>query len=446
MKRKTRVALVKLMVILIGGFLLILSQQFLSRFQKDPLRKERDIYLPEAGYLRFISLGHDGLVSDLVLARALTYFGSHYHERNHFGFKHLEKLFTTAVEMDPLNREAFLMAGNILSDIQIQSAIAILKLGMMYHPDYWKFPEMIGFRYFFNLNNPHQAAKYYEIASRCPGHPPYVPSLSGKFYQESGRYEEALRVLYNFYSTTRDKRLKESFKASINALREKIAKQDFQLHATVLNVLDGETVEFRPDPDNPQFKGLKSLEQLKIAGINAFPSDSVNPQEKLMACWQQEYVRYFLDRAQVRIEFEREENGRLKRDKKNRLLGTITLKNGNRFKPLPLHPFPPAAADLNRKEVYRYVGKLVSLRFTVHEVIIDAKGREIELNEASHHRNTFSAIIPFNLRDRFTRGNEDAFSFFKGLAGKRITVTGFAGVKGRQVQVKISFPSQLEEL
>jgi hypothetical protein len=272
-----------------------------------------------------------------------------------------------------------------------------------------------------------------------------VPSLSGKFYQESGRYEEALRVLYNFYSTTRDKRLKESFKASIEAIRQKIKKQEFQLHATVLRVLDGETIEFCPDPDNPQFKFLKPVERLKITGVNAFNPDSADPRKRVMACWQQEYAAFCLDRAQVQIEFEREENGRLKRDSKNRFLGTVTLKNGNRFKPIPLQPFPPPPTDLDLKEVYRYVGKPVSIRFAVHDVVIDTKEQKILLNAASRYRNIFSAVVPFSCLDRFKPDKGNTFSFFKRLAGKRVTVTGFAGVKGRQVQIKLHFPSQLEE-
>lgn len=55
--------------------------------------QEHDIYLPEPAYLKFISLGHDPLMADLVLARAMTYYGSHYYQRNTFPFRHLQKLF-----------------------------------------------------------------------------------------------------------------------------------------------------------------------------------------------------------------------------------------------------------------------------------------------------------------------------------------------------------------
>jgi tetratricopeptide (TPR) repeat protein len=226
MTKNKRVTNLILLVLIVGiGLVFITSKDYLNRHRSESNNNEQDLYLPEANYLKFISLGHTGLVSDLVLAKALTYFGSHYYERQTFRFKHLKKLFFTAVEMDPMNKDAILMAGNILSDIDMPAAIEILERGRYYHPDSWKFPEMIGFQYYFKLKDAKKAAKYYELASRLPGHPPYVPSISGKLYEESGRYEEAIRVLYNFYSTTEDKRLKESFKQSILELQEKMKKR-----------------------------------------------------------------------------------------------------------------------------------------------------------------------------------------------------------------------------
>ncbi len=211
-----------LVLILICGFAWKASQESLSHIPDYQPDSESDLYLPKAEYLKFISLGHNGLVSDFILARALTYYGSHYKERQTFKFRHLKSLFVTAVEMDPMNREALLMAGNLLAPVDIQSAIDVLKLGMFYHPMDWKFPEMIGFFYYFRLNRTRLAARYYELAAKLPGHPPYVPSISSKLYEEAGRYREAIRVLYNFYSTTNDKRLKQVFKDSIDEIQKKI--------------------------------------------------------------------------------------------------------------------------------------------------------------------------------------------------------------------------------
>lgn len=220
--KKSLIPILLIAAMILCGVGVIVSRGFLSSQLKGTGEKEQDLYLPDPVYLKFIAAGHDGLVSDLVLAKAMTYYGSHYRERGKFTFKHLKKLFFTAIEMDPLNIDACLLAGNILSEIDIHGAIEILKLGMRNNPESWKFPEMIGFKYWYKLKDSKKAARYYEIASHLPGHPPYIPSISGKLYEENGRYNEAIRVLYNFYSTTQDKRLKESFKQSILELQERI--------------------------------------------------------------------------------------------------------------------------------------------------------------------------------------------------------------------------------
>jgi hypothetical protein len=171
-----------------------------------------------ADYARLMAAGHDSLVADLALARALSYYGAHYRERKGIDFIALRDLFRLALELDPGNIDACLLAANLLAEARPRDAITLLEEGWQRNPESWKLPEMIGFKYYFQLRDAARAARYYEIAARLPGHPPYVPSLASKFYQESGRADHALRVLYNFHSTTQDKRLKRNFAQMIEKL------------------------------------------------------------------------------------------------------------------------------------------------------------------------------------------------------------------------------------
>lgn len=453
-KAKTARLVILFLLILVCGFLLIISQQALMRANNKggEWETERDLYLPEPGYLQLVSMGHDGLIADLVLAKAMTYFGSHYHDRQNFGFKHLEKLFITAIEMDPWNKEAVLMAGNILSDIDVHAAINILKRGMHHHPQHWKFPEMIGYHYFFRLNDPIKAAQYYEMAAGMPGHPPYVPSLSGKFYKESGRYEEAIRVLYNFYSTTPDRRLKKSFKDSIETLQEQVKNRDFQLNATILKVVDGVSVEFQPDPHNPQYQYLKPVEMLRITGLEAIDPGSGDPRRKLPGLFQLDFARSILSgaNAAVRIAFERTPGGRLKQDGRGRFYGSITLKNNRPYLTLleqsgitgGIDRLPPEPMELDLKEIYRHAGKVVSLRFRVHRV--EEVDRRIYLQAASQYRNTFSVVISGHYRRNFVPPGTDGVEYFKAFEGKTITVNGLALIRNRRVEIKLYFPIQIQ--
>lgn len=459
---------VVLILVVVCGFLVVRSGRHLSRLSApaDGMEKESDLYLPEVSYLKFISLGHDGLMADLVLAKALTYYGSHYFQRQTFPFTHLKPLFFTAVQLDPMNTDAFLMANNIFSSINIRHSIEILELGMKYHPEYWKFPEMIGFNYFYHLKDPRNAAPYYEQAARLPGHPPYVPSLSSKFYQESGRYEDAVRVLYNFYSTTGDRRLKKSFETYIKTLQEKIRLKQFQLKAVVSGILDAHTIRFQPDRDNPQFLSLGTTETMRLVGIRPYNTFSPSEKERLFAYFQEDYAQMMLDGVSVTLEFERFSDGRLKRDGGGRFQGYVILKDNRSFQvhavgagmmkmnqryPFDeergkqmkeavagavegrkgLYGFPPDLIEL--RDIYKNIGRVVSLRFPV--VRVEVREGDIYLFSGSAYRSPFRVVIPMKYV-----WDED---YFKSLVKRRVTVTGFARLQNREVRINVYLPRQL---
>lgn len=472
MKPTARGKLLILVLIAVCGFLFVWSQGRLSRAVQTEAAREGDLYLPEAPYLQFISMGHDMLISDLVLAKALTYYGSHYYRRHAFAFKHLKKLFVTALQMDPMNKEAFLMANNTLSGINIRDSIEILEMGMSYHPDYWKFPEMIGFDYFYHLKDPHRAAGYYEKAAGLPGHPPYVSSLSGKFYQESGRYEDALRVLNNFYVTTRDKRLKASFKDYMDVVKKKILLKQFRLNAEITEMSDTLTFQFRPDPDNLQFQFLKSLETLRLVGLKAYDPGSAVKRNRLFAYFQRDFTKHILEGRSVQIIFRRVSGGRLKQDPAGRFQGFVVL-NSSRlfqmhavedgmFKADPKHfrraerrkeltealekakkekrgmyGFPPEEIPL--KDVYRHIHRVVRVRYTVRKV--ESGAGSIFLHSSASRRDRFRAVIPMEHAPAIV--SSLGIESFTSLKGREITVTGLAAVSEERIpQMKIYLPEQ----
>ena len=205
-------------------FTVFASKRFLVRVDTVSEKLEAGLYLPAAPALALFSLGNEGLMSDLVLARALTYTGAHMTDRE-FPFRHQKDLFFTAVQLDPRNSDAVILASNILAGRSVDDAIEILKLGMKQEPLNWKYPELIAFRYFFNQKNFLAAARFYELAARLPGHPPYVPSLSAKMYEESGRLDLAVQVLTAVCNTTADKRLKRDFENMIGNLKKKLQEE-----------------------------------------------------------------------------------------------------------------------------------------------------------------------------------------------------------------------------
>ncbi len=458
-----------LLVVICCGILLVSSRFRLEHARAARMEQtaagEPDIYLPEVSYLKFISLGHDGLVSDLVLARALTYFGSHYRQRHTFRFKHQEKLFLTALHMDPRNRDAFMMANNIMCTIDVKAGINILKLGMEHHPDFWKFPEMIGFDYFYYLEDYHSAAKYYEISARLPGHPPYVPSLAGKFYRRSGHGQDALRVLNNFYTTTRDKRLKESFKASMEEIAAQINRRRFFMRGRVTALHGPLTLEIEPRRDNPMFAHLAPVEPLRIVGVRPF-SGALFHSPSLVSFFQTQYARLLLLDKTVEVMLVRLKDGRIRRDRRGRMLGTLQLNSGKSygevavhegilvphygfpFSPLQrsvmeraqaealeagagLHVYPPPEVPL--KKVTDYVGRMITIRFTVHRV--DTEEKKYYLRTNPDYLNRISVVVPTSL---FTAQQLNA------LTGQTVIVSGLVTLRDRALLLELHTPRQLQ--
>ncbi len=174
----------------------------------------------ETPWLEIAALGHRPLLADFLLARALTHYGAHYHDPGGPRAQHLYPWIAAAARLDPGNLDALMLGSNLLAEREVDRSIDLLRIGNAAAPDEWRFPELIGFRYYFHRRNPRMAARYYEIASRLPGRPPYVPSLAGKFYSEAGRRMDAIRVLAACRDQTADARLAASFQQMIDRLEK----------------------------------------------------------------------------------------------------------------------------------------------------------------------------------------------------------------------------------
>lgn len=174
------------------------------------------VFLPSAEALRLASLDFESLTADFIWIKGAIYFGSHYRQRG-YRFQWMEALLNLATDLDPMYYDVYWYGSSLLPEVH--QSIRLLKKGMRYFPNNWKFPEMIGFNYQYYLNDYKSAGKYYEIASTKPGHPPFVPSLASRFYAQAGELDAAIRVLKNFYDTTKRRDLKQEFGLRIVQLR-----------------------------------------------------------------------------------------------------------------------------------------------------------------------------------------------------------------------------------
>ncbi|MFH0925021.1 MAG: hypothetical protein V1872_05225 [bacterium] len=190
----------------------------ISIYKLDFIEKKKQedlLYLPRPEYIKMMCLDFEGFMADLYWIKGILYFGSHYQDHT-FQYKWLYNLFDLASTLDSYYYDIYWSGSLVLTDYQ--QANNLLEKGRVYFPDNWKLPEMIGFNYHHYGRDLAKAAQYYAIAGKLPGHPPYVPSLSARFYNETGNIEEAIKVLKNFRDTTEDEKQREEFTKKIHQL------------------------------------------------------------------------------------------------------------------------------------------------------------------------------------------------------------------------------------
>ena len=111
---------------------------------------ENPVFLPDVKTVRLFSLGFEGLAADLVWIKGAIYFGSNYRKRG-FRFPWMARLLDLATDLDPLYYDVYWYGSSLLPDVR--QSIRLLKKGMKYFPNNWKFPEMVGFNYHYYLKD-----------------------------------------------------------------------------------------------------------------------------------------------------------------------------------------------------------------------------------------------------------------------------------------------------
>lgn len=423
-------------------------------FGKSP---EVFLYLPSGKYLDFISVGYNSFFGDLLLAQALIYFGRHYYEQERqFSYPWLYHLFDVVTDMDSHNKEAFLMGGRLVAMVDVEKSAVLLQKGMKHHPNYWKFPHLIGYNYFYYLDDYYNAAKYYEIASKMPGHPPYVPSLSGKFYRDVGKFEEAIRVLKNFYKTTEDERLKRDFKEDIERIQELIDQTKDKIRVFVEKVYDGDTIGIT-------LNGKE--EKLRLIGVNSPEVYDEKEKVSLRGKIAREFTAFQLHNKNIYIKL-----GKEKRDSYGRLLAYVWLENLTFFNEFIIeqgyanaftkYPFDieykknfidaEKKAKEEKRGLWGYedvvtlkpqdsvflLGRIVKMKYRCYKV--SKRGQITYLDSDPSYRAKFQAVI---FEDDLIHFTQD---FLKSLEGKHIKIHGFLKFYKNIPEIRVFYPSQIE--
>ncbi len=213
--------------------------------QIDRIRPSRErlaeklIYIPETQFLRTASLGYHAVLADVFWARSVVYFGGHYLTDK--DYRWLYRILDATTTLDPKNILAYRFGGMLLTIEQddVEKSIMLLKKGIRNNPDAdWRLYFLLGFNYFFFLEDYSTAAKHLEKASTMPGHPAFLPRLTARMYAKAGKADMALEFLQETYKQYDDEKVKLAIANRINTLKameyashlEKAAEEYRRIH------------------------------------------------------------------------------------------------------------------------------------------------------------------------------------------------------------------------
>lgn len=82
----------------------------------------------------------------------------------------------------------------------------------------WRLPFLVGFNYFYFMDNKVEGAKYLKIASQMKGAPSYLKLLVPRLYAESGKLDIAIAVTYEELKSAKQESVKRALERRLKAL------------------------------------------------------------------------------------------------------------------------------------------------------------------------------------------------------------------------------------
>ncbi len=216
-RRLTYSALFVVMAILIG-FLTYLQQDLDRRSDRMAGTIEDLAQLPRGEVLRPALLGYHHLGADILWLRMLQVLGKkHNSVDEHVWLYHAMDVITT---LDPLYAYVYYVGGVVLTELagRVDLSNQLLEKGHAANPNEWNLPFLLGYNYYFVLNQPAKGADYISRAAKIPGGPGFLPGLATRMYAESGNPDVALQFLEAVWRENPDIAVREKLEVRVKEI------------------------------------------------------------------------------------------------------------------------------------------------------------------------------------------------------------------------------------
>ena len=189
------------------------------------------VYLPQAKFLRPLSLGYYDVLGDILWFRTISYFGDHY--RSDHLYPWLAYMCDLVTDLDPRADYVYRFAGMILpwEANQASEGIRLLEKGTRALPNSWLLEFWLGFTYYFFGSDYDQAINHLQRAAELPGADPVTGRLAAALYQHRYGPEMTLRFLAQMERTANNEQMREVIRR--NAREAQLAADLDDLNAAV---------------------------------------------------------------------------------------------------------------------------------------------------------------------------------------------------------------------
>jgi hypothetical protein len=184
--------------------------------KSQPVLDDTPLYLPEAKYVKLATFGFDEFFSDIFWFYTLNYFGKEFRAKG--DFKWLDLSCSLVSNLDPKAQHVYEFCGTTLAWAakDANASNGIYSMAMKEFPDYWRFPYLRGFNYWYFLERNDLAEKDLRLAAVLPGAPRGLASIASRLMIAANDADTAVAFLSEQLSSTKDESMRGILQGRLN--------------------------------------------------------------------------------------------------------------------------------------------------------------------------------------------------------------------------------------
>lgn len=188
-------------------------------------------YIFPSKFSRIMALGNQGVLSDFLFLKTMTFIG----ERGVAGtplsekeWEYVVRCLDVVTDLDPYFVDPYMLAEGLLAwdALRPEDANLLLNKGMQYRDWDWRLPFFVGFNSFYFLGDYETASGFIMQAAQLPGSPSYLKTLGARLAYYGGKSKTALLFLQQMLAETDDALLKKRLAMRLQALEGAVAIEE----------------------------------------------------------------------------------------------------------------------------------------------------------------------------------------------------------------------------